>query len=71
MTSTYNFREDCKYVIDKYKGYFSEIYVKNFFMRIGKIANCENTYDGYVNKEKFIKVIDFLQIRIKTGIKKS
>jgi uncharacterized protein (UPF0305 family) len=70
MTSTHNFREACKYVRNEYKGYFDDIYVKNFFMRVSEIANCEDSYDGYVNKEKFIKAIDFFTNQDKNRDKK-
>ncbi|MDR2873512.1 MAG: DUF2115 family protein [Methanobrevibacter sp.] len=59
MTSTYKFREACKYVRNEYKGHFDDIYVKNFYMRVGEIAHSQNNYEGYVPKEKFIKAIDF------------
>ncbi|KZX17111.1 hypothetical protein MBCUT_03430 [Methanobrevibacter cuticularis] len=61
MESTYRFREACKYVRDEYKGHFDDIYVKNFYMRVKDIINDNNGYDGFVNKKKFLKSIDFFQ----------
>ncbi|KZX11150.1 DUF2115 family protein [Methanobrevibacter filiformis] len=61
MNSTNNFRQACKYVRDEYKGYFDDIYIKNFYMKVKDISSDNNSYESYINKNKFLKSIDYFQ----------
>ncbi|MEA4957383.1 hypothetical protein SDC9_32117 [bioreactor metagenome] len=61
MNSTTRFRESCKYVQKEYKGYFDEIYVKNFYMRVKDILKDKNNYNDNVNRKLFLKAIEYFQ----------
>jgi len=68
MNATVNFRKNCQYVQENYMNHLSEIYIKNFYLRIKDIPSDNEDYDGDVNKNDFFETLKFLKSQIEENI---